>query len=70
VQDFKDNIILPPTLCRVSTHKSEKQRLMLQIVDVWIPFFPISPNHFNRIFQSKNGGFILNWRSDIEGGKL
>jgi hypothetical protein len=50
VQDFKDNIILPPTLCRVSTHRLEKQRQVLQINDVWIPFSPVSPNHFSRFF--------------------
>jgi hypothetical protein len=37
-QHFKNNIILPPTLHRVSTHKSERQRQVLQIGDVWIPF--------------------------------
>jgi hypothetical protein len=49
-QDFKNNIILPPTLCGVSTHRSERQRQVLQIGDVWIPFSPVSPNHFIKFF--------------------
>jgi hypothetical protein len=49
-QDFIDNITLPPILRRVATHKLEKQRQMPQIGDIWIPFSPISQNHFNRFF--------------------
>jgi hypothetical protein len=49
-QDFKDNIILPPTFQKVSTHRFERQKKVLQIGDIWIPFSPISPNHFNRFF--------------------
>ncbi len=48
--DFRHNIILPSTLCRVSTHKSERQRQVSWIDDVWIPFSPISPNHFSKFF--------------------
>jgi hypothetical protein len=50
VLDFRDKIILPPTLCKVSTHRSERQIQVSQIDDVWIPFSPISPNHFNNFF--------------------
>jgi hypothetical protein len=49
-QDFKDNIILPPTLRRVLTHRSERQKQVLQIGDVWIPFSLVSPHHFSRFF--------------------
>jgi hypothetical protein len=34
----------------VNTHKSERQRQMLRIGDVWIPFSPISVNHFSKFF--------------------
>jgi hypothetical protein len=49
-QDFGDNIILPPTLRRVSTHRLERQRQVLQIGDIWIPFSLVSPNHFSKFF--------------------
>jgi hypothetical protein len=50
-QDSRDNIILPPTLCRVSMHYSERQRQMPRLSDVWIPFSTISPNHFIKFFN-------------------
>jgi hypothetical protein len=50
MQDFQNNIILRPTLHRVSTHRSERQRQMSRIGDIWIPFSPVSPNHFNNFF--------------------
>jgi hypothetical protein len=50
VQVFRDNITLPPTLHRVSTHRSERQRQVPQICDIWIPFCHVSPNHFNIFF--------------------
>jgi hypothetical protein len=49
-QDSKHNIILPHTLCKVSTNRSKRQRQVLQLSDVWIPFFPIFPNHFSNFF--------------------
>jgi len=52
-QDFRDNITLLPTLRRVSTHRSERQKQMPQTSDIWIPFSPISPNHFSRFFIPK-----------------
>jgi len=52
-QDSKGNIILPPTLCRVSTHKLERQRQVLRLGDVWIPFSLVSLNHFIRFFISR-----------------
>jgi hypothetical protein len=51
-QDSKGNIILPPTLCRVSTHKSERQRQVSRLGDGWIPFSLVFPNHFIRFFIS------------------
>lgn len=45
-QDSNDNITLPPSLCRVTTHYSKRQRQVSRLCDMWIPFFPISPNHF------------------------
>ncbi len=50
MQDSKHNIILPPTLCKVSTHRSKRQRQVLRLGDVWIPFSLISLSHFNRFF--------------------
>jgi hypothetical protein len=50
VQDFRNDIILPPTLRRVSTHKSKRKKQVPWIGDVWILFSPISPNHFNKFF--------------------
>jgi len=47
---FQNNIILLLIFCRVSTHRWEKQRQVSRIGDVWIPFSPISPNHFSRFF--------------------
>jgi hypothetical protein len=49
-QDSNDNITLPPTLCRVTTHYFAKQRQVSRLGNVWIPFSPISPNHFITIF--------------------
>jgi hypothetical protein len=50
MQDSKDNIILPPTLRRVSTHRLERQRQVSRLGDVWIPFSLVSLNHFKRFF--------------------
>jgi hypothetical protein len=52
-QDSRDNIILPPTLRRVSTHYSKRQKQVPQLTNVWIPFFFVSPNHFIRFFISR-----------------
>ncbi len=50
LQDFKNDITLPPTLHRVSTHRLEKQKQVPQIGDISIPISPISPNHLSRFF--------------------
>jgi hypothetical protein len=50
MQDSKGNIILPPTLRRVSTHRLERQRQVSQLGDVWIPFSHVFPNYFIRFF--------------------
>ncbi len=70
-QDFKDNIILPPTLCGVSTHKSERQRQVPRIGDVWIPFSPNSVNHFSKFFISgiKDLFWIGDWILKVENSK-
>jgi hypothetical protein len=50
LQDFVNNITLPPTLHRMLTYRWEKQRQMSWIGDISISISPISPNHFNNFF--------------------
>jgi hypothetical protein len=50
LQDFINNITLPPILRRMLTYRLQRQRQVAQIGDIWIPISPISPNHFNRFF--------------------
>jgi hypothetical protein len=49
-QDSNDNITLPPTLHRVTTHYFERHRQVSRLGDLWIFFSHVSPNHFIRIF--------------------
>jgi hypothetical protein len=50
VQDSRSNIILPPTLRRVSTHKLERQKQVSQLNDVRILLSLVSPNNFIKFF--------------------